>query len=371
MPPPAGIERILILRPSALGDVCRTVPVLVSLRRAYPDAQIDWLVQDDFAPAIAAHPALDGVLAFPRRRFAHWWRSFRGAAELIRWLSDLGHRRYDLAIDCQGLSRSGLMTWMTRARRRVGLRSARELAWLAYNVRHHPGAGRHTVDQMMSLLVGERIEPVYDLTLYVAVEDRDWWSTRRTALGLGGEPYAVLAPTSRWPSKRWPLESWRTLVRGLRARGLQGLVVIGAPSEIDQIRGLAPPEATGPEASLINLVGQTSIGQSMAIIAESDLVIANDSAPLHMAVGFDRPCIGLFGPTDPALVGPYGRAEAVLRGFQPKPNQRVNFKDPKLGDSLMRLIKPEAVLERVDALLDACADGVRRGPAAVAAEAGA
>jgi heptosyltransferase-1 len=343
-------RRILIVRPSALGDVCRTVPVLASLRRAYPQARIDWVVRDTFAPAIAAHPALNEAILFPRARFARWWRSPAALGEMLGWFWDLRRRRYELVLDCQGLGRSGLISFLAAARRRVGYRQARELAWLGYNVRHPAHPEIHTVDQMLSLLREEGIEPVHDMRLHLAPADHDWWTHERRRLGLDGLRYAVFAPTARWPSKRWPIQRWRQLVRPLLDRGLQRLVVVGGPDETAQVEGLVDP-AGEAASSVVDLVGQTTIGQTMAAIADADLVIANDSAPLHVAVGFDRPCVALFGPTDPALVGPYRRPEAVVRKYRPRPGETINYRDGKLGDGLMRLISVDDVLERVDAVL--------------------
>src|SRR6266550_79225 len=99
---PNDPERILIVRPSALGDVCRTVPVLASLKQGFPNAAIDWLVQDSFADAVRAHPDLNAVIEFPRTRFAAWWRP-SVAADVARWLHGLGRAKYDLVLDCQGL----------------------------------------------------------------------------------------------------------------------------------------------------------------------------------------------------------------------------------------------------------------------------
>ncbi len=339
-------KRILIVRPSALGDVCRTVGVLVSLRKAYPEARIDWLVQEEFSAAIRSHPALDGTVEFPRERMGRWWRSPARARELGRWLLELRRRGYDLVFDLQGLGRSGLMTWVTGARRRVGLRSARELGWLGYNVRRPSPTGRHTVEQMMSPLVAEGIEPVYDLALYLADEHRLWWAARPEARGS----YAVLAPTSRWPSKRWPAADFSALIGPLLERGFDRVVLIGSPREVDQTRRITPTDGKA-RGTVADLVGRTSLGQTMAVIAAAGLVIANDSAPLHMAVGFARPCLGLYGPTDPARVGPWGREEAVLRGFCPAPGESVNYRDRRLGDALMRLIRPADVLERVERIL--------------------
>ena len=341
-------QRILIVRPSALGDVCRSVGILVSLRRRFPDARIDWLVQKDFAPAIAAHPDLNSVVTFPRDRFADWWYNPVAAWDTVRWFNRLRHRRYDTVFDFQGLGRSGLITWASRARRRVGFRDAREFAWLGYNVHHPAPKAVHTVDQMLELLASDGIETVADLRLYVGRRHHQWWTDRRDAHEMRRDRYAVIAPTSRWPSKRWPLEGWQSLRRPLLDRGFERLVFIGAPSERDQVREMVADTRSG---RVIDLVGQTSIGQTMAVIAEASLVIANDSAPLHMAVGFDRPSIGLFGPTDPRRVGPYGDAPMVIRKFEPVENEIVRFRSPRIGDSLMRLIEPEEVLRAVDELM--------------------
>lgn len=343
-------KRIVIVRPSALGDVCRTVPVLVSLRRAFPRARIDWLVQAQFAQAIAAHPALDGTVTFPRTQMADWWHNPIVAFETLRWFVALRRRGYDLVLDCQALGRSGLITRATAATRRVGYRSAREFGWLGYTVRHTPSTALHTVDRMLYLLAAEGIDPVCDMRLYTARQDQQWWIDLSSRLGIQKQEYVVLAPTSRWPSKRWPGEYWSALIEPLLNRGVGHLVLVGSPAEHRQVQWLAlnPASAKG---TVTDLVGSTSVGQTMAIVEGAGLVIANDSAPLHMAVGFSRPCIALFGPTAPARVGPYGRPETVLRHPALAPQTAINFKDPKLGDALMRAIRPVDVLRRVDELL--------------------
>ncbi len=336
-------SRILIVRPSALGDVCRTVPILATLRRAWPEAAIDWLVQADFSAAIACHPDLNEAVRFPRREFGRWWRNPSTAAALARWLADLRRRRYDLVLDCQGLGRSGLFTWLTRAPRRVGHRRARELGWLGCNVRH-PCTAVHTVERMMSLLTAEGLDPVYDMRLYAADDDLAWWAAQP---GHGEGPYAVLAPTSRWPSKRWPQSNWVSLIAPLRERGFERVILIGAPSERDQVARIV---GDGPEPMILDLVGRTDVGRILAIIAGAGLVIANDSAPLHVAVGFDRPCVGLYGPTDPARVGPWGVTDGVVRA-RPQHDPATNFKDRRIGDALMRLIEPAVVLDHIDRVL--------------------
>lgn len=347
MPDP---KRILIVRPSALGDVCRSVPVLASLRKAYPKARIEWLVQDGFTDAIKAHPALDEAIPFPRKLFGSWWRNPIVAYAMLCWFISLRKRRYDLVIDFQGLGRSGFITAVTGAKRRVGYQSARELGWVGYTDKHPNPTAIHTVDRMLSLVESEGIELVKDMQLYVSETDKQWWDNLAEELGMMDKTYVVIAPTSRWASKRWPAERWADLLEPLLDRCFEHIVMVGAPNEQRQVRDIVSG-STLCQARFIDLVGKASIGQTMAVIERASLVIANDSAPLHMAVGFKKPCISLFGPTSPARVGPYEQLDSVIRDKALEPQIAINFKDPRLGDALMRSIKTEDVLERIDMFL--------------------
>ena len=326
--------------------------MLASLRAKWPEARIDWVIQAGFEDAAKSHPMLDGVVLFPRKAFQGWWWKSSVARAVLRWGKELRLARYDLVLDCQGLGRSGVMTWATRSPRRAGLRSAREGAWMFYNRRHPDSPSRHTVDEMLWLLECEGIEPVRDMRLYVNDADEAWWGERREALGLKNG-YAVLAPTTRWKSKRWPIEWWHELLAPLREHGLKHAVAIGAPGERAQVAPLIERDG------VIDLVGASSVGQTMAIVRSASIIIANDSAPLHMAVGFDTPAIGLYGPTDPARVGPYtqgnvGRNTHVLRGAisqESSSRGRINFRDDSLGDSLMRTMTPAMVGKQIHAVL--------------------
>ena len=103
-------KKILIVRPSALGDVCKTIPALVTLRQAYPDAQIDWLIRDIFADAIRHHPDLDRVIPFPRERFGKMYYSPRAMLQARAWGKQLRAQKYDAVYDLQGLARSAWIT---------------------------------------------------------------------------------------------------------------------------------------------------------------------------------------------------------------------------------------------------------------------
>lgn len=333
-------HRILLIRPSALGDVCRTVPVLASLKRRWPEAEIDWLVQDSFAPAITAHPDLSAAVPFPRGEFGRgWWRRPGAVRQATRWGRSLRARDYDMVFDCQGLARSGLFAWSTRAPARIGFADARELGWVGLTRRRQVPTGMHTVDRMLGLLRAEGIPIVHDMRLYTSASDRDSIHPRlRTASG-----FAVVAPTSRWPGKRWPAERFAVLIERLLADGAVGAVaVVGSASERDQCGPIS--ELSARDARVVDLIGRTSVGGLMAVVEASSLVVANDSAALHMGVGFDKPIVALFGPTRVDRVGPYRRDADVIQHL--RDGDRFDHKVERNGVAMMVRISVDEVFDR-------------------------
>ena len=303
-------RRILLIRPSALGDVCRSVPVLTTLRAAFPTARIDWLVQDSFAPAIERHPALTSVVRFPRRAFAGGINPPR-LASFFEWAGCLAEPGYDLVVDVQGLARSAVLGWMTGAACRVGEAGAREGAPLLYTRRVPVPGGWHTVDRMLGVVsAGLGIAPVIDMRLH-----SDQASRARAHELVGSRDRSVLlAPTSRWAAKRWPADRFAALAQRLLDGIADSIVVVGGPDERDQCRPLL--ELAARDERVIDLVGKTDIATLLALVERASLVVANDSAALHMGVGFDRPCVGLYGPTRVDLVGPYRRERDVIQHLE-------------------------------------------------------
>lgn len=367
MPISTDPARILIIHPGPPADLCRCIPLAVSLRRAWPQAKIDWLTHDSLAPMVVAHPAIDEVIGLPdgsEGSSAGWRQWLRAAAHVRKHLRFLQDREYHLCIDAHGRAGSGRLARATRAPVRIGPGDAHMVERIGYTVRAamHGADGRtaHRVDRLLALLEPVEVEPVRDMRLFVQKADAAWWGERRTATGLdpADGAYAVIAPGSRRPSKRWPIERWAELVGPLLYRGFGRIVMIGTAEERELLRPLreaAQEHNSDGNGPLIDLVGQTHIGQMMAVIDAAGLVLANDTAPLHVAAGLDRPCVGLFGPTDPAVTGPCSRPNSALRTFVPKPGEIINSDDPKLGDALMRVISTAAVIQKVDQVLDGAA----------------
>ncbi len=345
---------VLIVRPSALGDVCRSVPVLVSLKRALPGARVDWLVQDTFRAAIEHHPDLGRAVPFPRGAFRKLWQR-ECASRAGAFLRDLRGSRYDMVVDCQGLARSGFIAWWTGAPVRIGHTDAGEFGWIGVNRRvdadsaggggagGRGGGALHTVDRMLALVEAAGIEPVRDMRLYTGEAERQF--VRAEVSGRIGR-YVAVAPTSRWPGKVWAMDRHAELIRRLLAdpaMGLDGAVITGSASEAGSCAELL--ERCGNDPRVVSLVGRTSVGQLMAVIEGASLVVGSDSAAIHMAVGFGRPLVGLYGPTRVDRVGPYLRSHHVVQRVMP--GDRLEHKDEAAGRTLMARIQVEDVLEVV------------------------
>ena len=269
-------ERLLLIRPSALGDVCRTVPLLRSLRAAYPHAHIDWLVRSDWQDAISAHPDLDGVVPFHRDQLRHLWKSsHRTAARTLR--SALREARYDVVLDAQGLFRSGLAAHWTGAPRRIGFADAREGGRWGLTEKVEIPDGTHAVDRMLGLLQPLGIPPQTDLQLFLSPSAHHEAKIWREARSLIPGEYHVLAPTTRGAAKRWPLERWVELGQAIGGP----CVVVGSPADRPSLVALA--DALGSSAHLA--AGALSLGGTMGLVAGAARLVGLDSAPLHMASG--------------------------------------------------------------------------------------
>lgn len=336
-------RRILLIRPSALGDICRSVGVLAALKERYPNAKIDWLVQNAFVQAIEHHPALNNAIPFDRKAYGKQCKKGQ-FKPLFRWLRSLRKAEYDLVIDAQGLARSGFFAWNTRAPHRVGYKDAQELAWIFLNRRVEAPRSMHTVPRMMRLasaVDAPADEP--DLRLYTGQDELS------QVIMEYPDRYAVIAPTSRWAGKCWPIERYTELTKQLIARpDVDRVIIVGGPGERLQC---APLLEYAEDHPFINdRVGSTSISQLMAIISRAKLIVANDSAALHMAVGFDRQFVALLGPTEPSLVGPYKRDEDVIR--HTRDDDDFDFKKPESVEVMERI-----TLEEV---YEACASRLER-----------
>ena len=302
-PPP---RRVLIIKPSALGDVVTGMPVLRGLRRSFPEAHVAWLVAGPLAPLIEHDGDLNEVVLFDRRRLGGAWRSPGAALALGRLLRALRAGGFDWVIDLQGLLRSGLLAWATRAPIRAGFADAREGAALFYTRRIRPDAA-HTVRRNIELARGLGIDARdSDMTLQVSPEGRSFADglIRRRKLHRGR--FLVLAPSTRWKTKLYPVRHWRKVAAELADRA--PVVLLGAARD----RALCGRIADGLGPGVLDLSGRTGVAELVGVIAASAGVVCSDSAAKFIAPAVGAGVVTLIGPTRLGRTGPWPAGTALV-----------------------------------------------------------
>jgi lipopolysaccharide heptosyltransferase I len=329
-----GPSTLLLVKPSSLGDIIHTLPVLDALHRSWPATAIDWIVKPEWAPLLEGHPMLRDVLRVPLRVGA--WPSL--AAELRR-------RRYEMVIDLQGLLRSGLLSWLTRAPVRVGFANGREGSPWFYNRRITPPPEPvHAVERYRDLVrqLGVETAGAVRFPLPAWPTARTWaerfWADER----IGPEqPVCVLHPAARWVTKRWPAERFASVAQRLMAQGWRVILVAAVAQQ-----ALAAAVGRLAQGRVIDLAGRTTLPQLAALLGRASVLVTNDSGPMHLAAAVGTPVVAMFGPTDPRKIGPYGSGHAVLfKGIDCSPCHRQRCVQ---DGACLNAISVDAVVEAVD-----------------------
>jgi len=301
--------RILILKPSSLGDVVQALPVLRLLKRQFPVASVYWWVSTDLLPLLEGDPDLAGLFPFDRRG----WGSLRVWRQTFASVRQMRRLEFDWIIDLQGLARSGIVAWLAKGQLTIGLDDAREGAPGFYDVAvPRPTPTTHAVDWYLQVLtvLGVPIDKPFDwLPPKSTVADR----VSRQWPDLGSQ-WVALHPGARWPTKRWPVTAYAELVGRLAAQHPhRRFVLLGGAADVPLGAAIT---AQNPGCCL-NLIGQTSLPEMVEWIRRSAVMVTNDTGPMHVAAALGGPVVALFGPTDPNRTGPYGQIDQVIR--QPPP----------------------------------------------------
>jgi heptosyltransferase-1 len=291
-------RRILLVRLSAIGDIVFASPLVAALRRAYPTAHIAWLAQPECQKLLEHHPDLDEVIVWPHRRWLTLWeaRRWRGLWREIRAFRRLlRDRHFDLAVDLQGLLKSGLLTRLSAAPERIGLGS-REGSQLLMTRVLPRGGDPERIGSEYLFLAGRLGLPVngFDMELHYAAEDAAY-ADAVIAQALAGGAYAVICPFTTRPQKHWLAPRWAELAERLQDE--LGLVTLMLGGSADQ--GPAAEIQRQAKGKLANLTGQTSLLQAAALIDRASLVVGVDTGLSHIGIAFQRPTLLLFGSTCP------------------------------------------------------------------------
>jgi heptosyltransferase-1 len=315
------IRHILIIKPSALGDIVLALPALHALRAHFKESDISWLVRPEFAPLLCDHPELNDVILFDRK-------NLHTPKQLAALIQELRSRHFDLVFDFQGLFRSAFFARVSGSPLRYGLANARECAPWFYTHRVKPDTDNlHLVDLYLKITQQAGAEKA---PAQFVLPDTD--ADKRAVLGLLEEKavdparYAVFIPGSAHDTKCWPHERFAQLAERLHHDYGLPVVAIGTESEAPAI-DLIVQAATTP---VINLAGQTPLKTLCALLRHARLVVSNDTGPGHMASALGVPLVMLFSWSNPARIYPYGRPEcmAAIDPFSRNPNV-IKSKNPK------------------------------------------
>ena len=337
LPPFFAPQRILVILLGAIGDVTRALPLLVRLRRAYPQAHIAWAVEPAAAALLDYHPALDEILLYQRSR---------GSQTFLPFLRTVRNHHFDLVLDLQRHLKSGLVSLWSRAPVRLGFHrsNTKEGNWL-FNT--------HTIEAVpdFSLKLAQYLKFAdalglpddgvrFDLRLRPQEEQKV-----ETLLAGTIRPFAVFFLGSRWPSRFWFPQATAEVARVLQQEYGMGIVLVGGPSEVAFAQQVS--EAMG--TAVTNLSGKTSLRDLIGVFSHARFALGPDSGPMHIAAATDIPVISLWGATSPLRSAPWGSEAFVIRGeaaCSPCYVRRC-----PIGRACMRRITPGQVLEVVQKIL--------------------
>lgn len=319
------LERVLVVRLSAMGDVIHTLPAVRALRTAFPHARIGWLIEERWAELLCAsgvsrrgqrsalRPLVDEIHTVNLKGWGKSLLSISTVQRMARVWNDVRDAHYDVVVDLQGAMRSALLARWSGARVVYGAAEARESPASLWYTRKVVGHGRHVIQQNLSIAEALCEGPRKTLAPDISHDcPRDPQVETRVEQQLGeygiGD-FAILNPGAGWGAKRWPAERYGEVARGLADLGLRSILNYG-PREEGLVR--TAEAASGETARAM----KWTLTELIALTRRARLFVGGDTGPLHLAAALQVPVVGIYGPTDPERNGPYGTRSVVLRNAE-------------------------------------------------------
>jgi heptosyltransferase-1 len=307
-------QRFLIVRLSSIGDIVHALPAVAALGEAFPHAEIHWAVESRYALVLEGNPYLHRVVKLDTLGWRR--RLIAGATlrEIGRSLRALRASRYDAALDFQGLWKSAMAVWLSRAHERIGFARPwlREpSAGMLYTQQISPGDRKHVIEMNLALVEqlgahGTR----WQFPLPRTPEDDAYIEKQLAA--LGARDFIIINPGGGWRSKCWPPESYAQLMTRLEGTLPDRILLTGSAGEENLIAGILQ-RAGSQRARYL----PTTLVQFIALARRARLFIGGDTGPLHLAAAVGTPIVGIFGPTDPARNGPFAAGDIALSNLGP------------------------------------------------------
>ena len=287
------MKKILIIRLSAIGDVVFASPLIRSLRLTYPESHVSWLVEPVAASLLKHNVDLDEVIVLPRAQWKQLWREFH-FLQLYREIRDfvrkLRTKGFDMALDLQGLLKSGIWAYLSGAKTRIGLRSKEGSEYLMTQVVSHAGDNPRigseylAMAEALGLVVGD-----FSMDIVLS-EEEDAYAADFRALG----EYAVICPFTTRPQKHWVEKRWPRLAQEIMDQRGMPVIMLGGPGDAETASRIH-----SANDKIVNLTGKPSLTQTAAVIKHSSLLVGVDTGLTHMGIAFNVPTLVLFGSTFP------------------------------------------------------------------------
>ena len=313
-------KNILIIKPSALGDVVMVLPALTALRKSYPDARISWLVRPEYARLIEGHPYLDEIIIFNRKLLGRAWYSPKAFRGLLSLISMLRQRRFDCVIDFQGLFRTAAFGWLSASKARYGPADAREFGHIFYTDKvTQDDECMHVVDYYLKMVQAAGAEA--GRAEFVFPENKkaeDVVSSLLDSQEIATQGYVVFVPGSAHEEKIWPADRFAELAGRITSEYGLTVITVGTSPEsalIEKIKEAA-------DVPIVSLAGRLNLPELTALLKRARLVVSNDTGPGHIASGLGTPLVLMFGYSNPARIWPYGRKQCGLAaGVETRPKK--------------------------------------------------
>jgi len=336
---PDSLKNILIMKPSALGDIVLALPALTALRKSFPDAKISWLVRPEFAPLLEDHPHINEIITFDRKLLGKAWyhpRAFRALISLISQLrgrhiggliqpADAG--KFDAVFDFQGLFRTAILAWLSGCKKRFGKTNSRELAHLFYTHQiRQDSESIHLVDfylKMVKAAGANNLSVRFELPSNPA--DVDSAKKLLSSSGIESGEYVVFVPGSAHIDKCWPVERFAALAGKISSQFDLPIIAVGTKTEkslIEEINNMT-------EAPVMNFAGRTSLKELVELLRAAALVVSNDTGPGHIAAALGTPLVIMYSWSNPARIAPYGRPQCMVAREPYSRGLKIKSADPK------------------------------------------
>jgi heptosyltransferase-1 len=339
------MTKILIIRMSAIGDIVMSSPLAEGLKKKYPDASVSWLAQPGMDQLLKNSPYVDEVIVWPRGEWQQLWKQkkYWQLIKTIRAFSrELKQRKFTIAVDAQGLLKSGLMAWLSGAKQRIGLNSkegSQLLMTQVYRAAYSPRMGGE-YRFLLSQLDADAETPMH---IFASETDKKT-ATKKVGTVMDSQNFVVLCPYSSRLNKNWFEKDWLALADNIFQQLNMKSVILGGPADKEQAQHIAQQSLY-----IENLAGETSLTEAAAIIESATALVGVDTGLTHMGVINHIPSVILFGSTRPYSQTDSPVATTLYHG----PEVPTDISTPmfKVGGNYMDQISVSEVMSSLKALL--------------------